>query len=74
MPSWVAPQMAMYGANREAKDLTNWPSVRVEASLSPLTNTVSSGFRDACIKVLPIPRKAKEMTMSTRRAVPDRAT
>lgn len=71
MPSLVAPQMAMYGANRESKALTNWPSVSVEASLSPLTNTVSSGFRDTCIKVLPIPRKAKEMTISTRRGGAD---
>lgn len=74
MPSLVAPQMAMYGAKRDAKALTNWPSVSVEASLSPLTNTVSSGFSDTCISVLPMPRKAKEMTISTRRAVPDSAT
>ena len=60
-----APHMAIHGANREANALTNWPRVSVEASLSPLTNTVSSGLSDTCISVLPMPRNAKEMTMST---------
>jgi len=60
----TAPQMAIYGARKEAIALTNWPNVSVEARRSGFTILLISGLSDVCMSALPIPRREKEMSMS----------
>ena len=60
----VAPHAAMTGARNDAIAFTNWPKVRVDASLSPLIRLVTSGLRDVCMMALPIPRSEKEMSIT----------
>ena len=53
----------MYGAKKEAIALKNWPKVSVLATFSPLTILPINGFKEVCIKVLPIPNKMNEVNM-----------
>ena len=60
----TANQLARIGAMKDAIALTNWPKVRELARLSPETTHPSSGLRDTCMRVFPIPRKQKETSIS----------
>ncbi len=59
----VAPQAARMGARNEAMALTNWPKVRVEASLSLLMRLVTRGLSDVCMTALPMPNSEKEASI-----------
>ena len=62
LPNFTDAQLAIRGAMNEAMALMNWPKVRVLASFSPLTMQVISGFRETCIRVLPMPSRQKEIS------------
>ncbi len=59
----VAPQAARIGARNEAIAFTNWPKVRVDASLSPLMRLVTRGLSEVCMTALPIPSSEKAASM-----------
>ena len=59
----AAPAAAIIGARKEAMAFTNWPKVRVEASLSPEIRLVTRGLSDVCIMALPMPRSEKAMSI-----------
>ena len=60
----VAPHAARIGARNDAIAFTNWPKVRVEASLSPLIRLDTRGLREVCIMALPMPRSEKEISIT----------
>ena len=43
--------------------LMNWPKVSVEARLPPPITVDTSGFREVCIRALPIPSRENEISI-----------
>lgn len=63
LPNALPSQAATKGAEKDEIALTNCPAEIVLEYLSPETKLAIKGLRETCIKVLPIPRRMKDMTI-----------
>ena len=60
-----ATAATIIGPRNELMALMNCPRVRDPVSLSPLTTLITSGFRETCRRVFPIPRSVKASMTET---------
>ncbi len=63
-PKEEAASPAITGPRNEAMALMNCPQVRLLVSRSPRTTLESNGLSDTCKRVLPIPKRAKAMSIT----------